>query len=146
MLHYSPPSQNPQAGSTMISTNGYVPAKASVSAETLLPLVRELLTPKLLDKSPVAVAESLIAQLHASGDVTEIDRETRLEVLVKMRDGAGLEFYTAWAKSARAMDLVQKWLKSALKGPDFADTLMPLLHVSFAKPCSQRGCPKKVCS
>lgn len=64
----------------------------------------------------------------------EVDPEMRLEILTKIRDGAGNHYFRAWLENATAMDITRDWLKSALMAKDdnshLVDTIMPLLHVS----------------
>lgn len=64
--------------------------------------------------------------------VADVDAPTRLEVLSKIRDGAGNGYYRAWSENMTALDITRDWMKAAAKGtnPAFVDTIMPLLHVS----------------
>ncbi|KAJ6612145.1 hypothetical protein B0H10DRAFT_1918313 [Mycena sp. CBHHK59/15] len=73
-----------------------------------------------------------------SGDV---DAATRLEVLTKIRDGAGNHYFRAWAENPTAVDITREWLKVAFSASREAEgggapgdavlveTIMPLLHI-----------------
>ncbi|KDQ12714.1 hypothetical protein BOTBODRAFT_34170 [Botryobasidium botryosum FD-172 SS1] len=136
------PGRSPVPGSTLISIPPSPipppsPGLASSSApppRDLLPVVRDLLTPQMLDKSPSQSASLLINHLS---DMPETNREVRLEILAKMRDGAPREFFSVWAKSIKGLDLLREWLKAAVvRGREWEDTLMPLLHVIDRLPLS----------
>jgi protein phosphatase 1 regulatory subunit 10 len=64
----------------------------------------------------------------------DVDPAMRLEILTKIRDGAGNHYFRAWLENLMAMDITRDWLKSALTAKDdgsqLEDTIMPLLHVS----------------
>ncbi|CAK5276139.1 unnamed protein product [Mycena citricolor] len=68
---------------------------------------------------------------------SEVDGATRLEILTKIRDGAGNHYFRAWAENSAAMDITREWLKAAFMsshkaadgGEDLSETTMPLLHV-----------------
>jgi protein phosphatase 1 regulatory subunit 10 len=64
--------------------------------------------------------------------VSEVDPATRLEILVKIRDGAPNHYYRAWAENTNAVDIAREWIKAAAKGNNaqLVETTMPLLHVS----------------
>lgn len=94
----------------------------------LSPTHRDILTPKTIDKSPEATANSIISLLSKS-KWDDIDCPTRLEILTKIRDNAGKEFYKVWAKNSSAMEVVRDWLKVTVTEEGWDDTLMPLLFV-----------------
>ena len=62
---------------------------------------------------------------------SEVDLSLRLQVLLKIRDYAGNDFYQAWASNLEAMDIIRDWLKSAVtsRTGEWDETVMPLLHV-----------------
>lgn len=102
-----------------------------VKQHAVLPILRELIRPQALEKSPAQAAEHVIEHLCSKGVVVECDHDTRLEVLTKLRDGANQQFFQAFSRSQRGLDVLGAWLKSALVQPEeWEDTLMPLLHVS----------------
>lgn len=67
---------------------------------------------------------------------TNVDHDVRLEILTKIRDGAGNHYFRAWAENPFAMDVTRKWLWSAISaaktGDPLSETTMPLLHVSVS--------------
>jgi len=62
---------------------------------------------------------------------SEVDLTMRLQVLSKIRDYAGNDFYQAWSSNSEAMEIIRDWLKGAVtsKTGDWDETVMPLLHV-----------------
>ena len=104
----------------------------TVPWKALVPAIRDLLTPKSLDKAPLQTAQSLISHL-ASTAWNDIDLTTRKEILTRIRDGAGKEFYRAWAKSEIGLSIVRDWLRTTVQKDGWEETLMPLLFVSRAK-------------
>ena len=65
--------------------------------------------------------------------IAEVDAATRLEILARIRDGAGNHYYRAWSENASAIEITREWIKAAAKGNSAAltETTMPLLHVSL---------------
>jgi protein phosphatase 1 regulatory subunit 10 len=75
---------------------------------------------------------------------SQVEADTRLEILSKIRDKAGNNYFRAWSENDDAIDLTRQWLKAATiadtSGKDdaenvdvderLADTLMPLLSAS----------------
>ncbi|KAK0467804.1 uncharacterized protein EV420DRAFT_1635076 [Desarmillaria tabescens] len=62
----------------------------------------------------------------------DVDAATRLEILTKIRDGAGNHYFRAWSENPTAMDISREWLKSVLATKDdstLVETIMPLLHI-----------------
>lgn len=94
----------------------------------LSPTYKEILTPKTIDKSPEATANSIISLLTKS-KWDDINCSTRVEILTKIRDNAGKEFYKVWAKNPGAMEVLRDWLKATVTEEGWDDTLMPLLFV-----------------
>jgi protein phosphatase 1 regulatory subunit 10 len=63
----------------------------------------------------------------------DVDAGTRLDILTKIRDGAGNHYFRAWAENATAIDIMREWLKAAFTAKSdssLVETIMPLLHVS----------------
>lgn len=94
----------------------------------LSPTYKEILTPKTIDKSPEATANSIISLLTKS-KWDDINCSTRVEILTKIRDNAGKEFYKVWAKNPGAMEVLRDWLKATVTEEGWDDTLMPLLFI-----------------
>jgi protein phosphatase 1 regulatory subunit 10 len=70
----------------------------------------------------------------------DVDAATRMEILTKIRDGAGNHYFRAWVENPTAVDITREWLKAAFtasrEGGDDAqlgETIMPLLHVSVRR-------------
>ncbi|KAF9458016.1 hypothetical protein BDZ94DRAFT_1271762 [Collybia nuda] len=62
----------------------------------------------------------------------DVDAGTRLEILTKIRDGAGNHYFRAWAENATAIDITREWLKAAFTAKSdnsLVETIMPLLHI-----------------
>jgi protein phosphatase 1 regulatory subunit 10 len=91
--------------------------------------IRPLLQPTTL--TGAGSVNALTDRISEYG-VADVDAPTRLEILSKIRDGAGNGYYRAWSENMTALDITRDWMKSAAKGtnPAFVDTIMPLLHVS----------------
>ncbi len=88
----------------------------------------DILTSKNINDSPRPTARSMISLLLKS-DWKLIDCATRVEILTRIRDNAGKDFYSVWANDADARDLLTEWLKTPLKQQGWDDTMMPLLSV-----------------
>ena len=76
-----------------------------------------------------------IVHTLASWPAQDVPADKRLETLTKIRDNAGNGFFRTWAENNDAMDIIREWLKAAAIGKDqglWAETIMPLLHVSAA--------------
>ncbi|KAJ8514875.1 hypothetical protein ONZ45_g7623 [Pleurotus djamor] len=61
-----------------------------------------------------------------------VDAVIRLEILTKIRDGAGNHYFRAWAENGAAMDITREWLKAAFvakQDDPLVETVMPLLHL-----------------
>ncbi|CAA7259583.1 unnamed protein product [Cyclocybe aegerita] len=63
--------------------------------------------------------------------IGEVDASTRLDILARIRDGAGNHYYRAWSENEVAVDLTYHWMKAAAKDGSGAlvETIMPLLHL-----------------
>jgi protein phosphatase 1 regulatory subunit 10 len=94
--------------------------------------IRPLLQPTAFTGAQ-AVRE--LADRIADYGVTEVDAATRLEILARIRDGAGNHYYRAWSENSIAIDITREWIKAAAKGNNaqLVETTMPLLHVSVYK-------------
>ncbi|KAG6878343.1 hypothetical protein C0993_008101 [Termitomyces sp. T159_Od127] len=79
-----------------------------------------------------AGAVSFLADTLREYGATDIDATTRLEILTRMRDGAGNHYFRAWSENGLAMTITREWLKAAqmadVESP-FVETIMPLLHI-----------------
>lgn len=63
----------------------------------------------------------------------DVDGLSRLEILTKIRDGAGNHYFRAWSENPSAIDITREWLKAAFTAKSdspLVETIMPLLHVS----------------
>ncbi|XP_006459803.1 hypothetical protein AGABI2DRAFT_191644 [Agaricus bisporus var. bisporus H97] len=72
------------------------------------------------------LVERIMSNIH------EADPSIRLEILTKIRDGAGNHYFRAWSENPRAMDITREWLKAAYSADDdspLLETIMPLLHI-----------------
>ncbi|KAG6873975.1 hypothetical protein C0995_007931 [Termitomyces sp. Mi166 len=79
-----------------------------------------------------AGAVNLLADTLRDYGATDVDAYTRLEILTKMRDGAGNHYFRAWSENGSAMTITREWLKAAqmadVESP-LVETIMPLLHI-----------------
>jgi hypothetical protein len=69
--------------------------------------------------------------------IMEVSAQTRLDILTKIRDNAGNNYFRAWLENVSAMDITREWLKAgATTNGDnqVLETVMPLLHVCFLCP------------
>lgn len=67
-----------------------------------------------------------------STNMQDADPGVRLEILTKIRDGAGNHYFRAWSENSRAMDITREWLRAAYAANDnspLIETTMPLLHI-----------------
>ncbi|KAH0586990.1 hypothetical protein H2248_005812 [Termitomyces sp. 'cryptogamus'] len=91
------------------------------------------LRPQLLTTSfSGAGAVNLLADTLREYGATDVDAHTRLEILTKMRDGAGNHYFRAWSENGLAMTITREWLRAAQiadgESP-LVETIMPLLHI-----------------
>jgi hypothetical protein len=82
--------------------------------------------------------QQLVGKIVEYG-ISEVNAQTRLDILTKIRDNAGNNYFRAWLENVSAMDITREWLKAG--APTTADnqvleTVMPLLHVCFLCPYS----------
>ena len=121
LLHTSPSSPL-----TPNQPNGPVAGPSNPSKSSLISVLNGLLSPKSLPNSPAQIVRTIMAM-----GPSEVDLSLRLQVLLKIRDYAGNDFYQAWASNLEAMDIIRDWLKGAVtsKTGDWDETIMPLLHV-----------------
>jgi protein phosphatase 1 regulatory subunit 10 len=84
-----------------------------------------------------AQAVATLVDRVADYGAADVEPAMRLEILTRIRDGAGNHYFRAWLENATAMDITRDWLKSALMAKDdnsqLVDTIMPLLHVRGRK-------------
>jgi protein phosphatase 1 regulatory subunit 10 len=97
--------------------------------------------PSLQSKSFSGGARSvqqLVSKIIEYG-ITEVSSQTRLDIVTKIRDNAGNNYFRAWLENVSAMDITREWLKAgATTNGDnqVLETVMPLLHVCFLCPYS----------
>ncbi|KAJ7179627.1 hypothetical protein C8R46DRAFT_1160152 [Mycena filopes] len=107
----------------------------------LLTQIRPLLHPSQF--SGAGAVSNLAQRLYDYG-TADVDPATRLEILTKIRDGAGNHYFRAWAENQTAVDITREWLKAAFTasregGEDaeaLGETIMPLLHIIDRLPMS----------
>ena len=100
------------------------------SGPSLLEQVRTLLTARKLDSAPQKTAQALMDILL--GENVVADKETRMEVLTRMRDHAPAGFFEVIGTNTPMVGLMQSWARGAYKKEELEDTLMPLLQVSWS--------------
>ncbi|KDR74518.1 hypothetical protein GALMADRAFT_157714 [Galerina marginata CBS 339.88] len=78
-----------------------------------------------------AQAVNQLTNLIAEYGATDVEAASRLEILARIRDGAGNHYYRAWSENTTAIDITREWIKAAAKGNNAAlvETTMPLLHL-----------------
>ncbi|KAG6896863.1 hypothetical protein C0992_005610 [Termitomyces sp. T32_za158] len=79
-----------------------------------------------------AGAVSFLADTLREYGATDVDAHTRLEILTRMRDGAGNHYFRAWSENGLAMTITREWLKAAQMADaesPLVETIMPLLHI-----------------
>ena len=77
--------------------------------------------------------QQLVGKIVEYG-ISEVSPQTRLDILTKIRDNAGNNYFRAWLENVSAMDITREWLKTgATTNADnqVLETVMPLLHVCF---------------
>lgn len=97
---------------------------------TFLAAIKPLLTPTSFTGAGAVL--QLVGHIEDYGTL-EVDPQTRMDILTKMRDNAGNHYFRAWVENEGAMEVTREWLKSAYasKGDSpLVETIMPLLHVS----------------
>jgi protein phosphatase 1 regulatory subunit 10 len=92
--------------------------------------IRPLLQPNSF--SGAAAVQTLVSQIADYGSA-EVDAQTRLDILTKIRDNAGNHYFRAWVENSTAIEITREWLKTgftAKSDSPLVETIMPLLHVS----------------
>ncbi|CCA73557.1 hypothetical protein PIIN_07510 [Serendipita indica DSM 11827] len=130
-LDYEP---TPETLSEQPSTPPTASTPPAPPAKPLIDQVKSLLTPKHLDKDPRGTAEKLFSLLIVSADQDKVsfvntDKDTRMEVLTRIRDHAPKEFYTLYGKNLDALVLLRDWGKDAVKKEAYIETAMNWLQV-----------------
>ncbi|OBZ71852.1 hypothetical protein A0H81_08113 [Grifola frondosa] len=96
---------------------------------SFLSAIRDLLQPTSF--TGAGAVSQLVSYIEDYG-IQEVDTQTRLEILTKMRDNAGNHYFRAWVENEGAMDITREWLKLAYTGKgnsQLVETIMPLLHI-----------------
>lgn len=81
----------------------------------------------------VRSVQQLVSKIVEFG-ISEVSGQTRLDILTKIRDNAGNNYFRAWLENVAAMDITREWLKAGATGNadnQMLETVMPLLHVCF---------------
>ncbi|KAJ7265938.1 hypothetical protein B0H12DRAFT_1100197 [Mycena haematopus] len=101
--------------------------------QQMLTAIRPLLQANAF--SGAAAVATLATRIFDYGSA-DVDAATRMEILTKIRDGAGNHYFRAWAENPTAVDITREWLKAGFtasrEGGDDAqlgETIMPLLHL-----------------
>ncbi|KIY48964.1 hypothetical protein FISHEDRAFT_17750, partial [Fistulina hepatica ATCC 64428] len=94
----------------------------------LVSALKPLLLPTAFTGAQAVI--KLVGLIDEHGAV-DVDAQIRIEILTKIRDGAGNHYFRAWAENSDAMDITREWLKGSIDAEDKAlcDTIMPLLHL-----------------
>ncbi|KAJ6516426.1 hypothetical protein C8R45DRAFT_960109 [Mycena sanguinolenta] len=123
----SPPQEQQQAPAP---PPGPTPAERR---QQMLTAIRPLLQATAF--TGAAAVATLATRLFDYGSA-DVDAATRMEILTKIRDGAGNHYFRAWAENPTAVDITREWLKAAFSasredGDDaqLGETIMPLLHL-----------------
>ncbi|KAN0140181.1 hypothetical protein V8E53_002077 [Lactarius tabidus] len=80
--------------------------------------------------------QQLVSRIVEYG-ISEVSGQTRLDILTKIRDNAGNNYFRAWLENISAMDVTRDWLKSgaAINADNqVLETVMPLLHIADRLP------------
>ena len=72
------------------------------------------------------------------GENVVADKESRMEVLTRMRDHAPAGFFEVIGKNTPMVGLMQSWARAAYKKEELEVTLMPLLQVSLPRTSDQK--------
>jgi protein phosphatase 1 regulatory subunit 10 len=98
--------------------------------EAFLNGIKSSLQPKNFSGGARSV-QQLVSRIIEYG-ILEVSAQTRLDILTKIRDNAGNNYFRAWLENVAAMDVTREWLKAgAATNADnqVLETVMPLLHV-----------------
>lgn len=132
------PSINSAQGEALSSVNsGPASQPAPASGSSVEERKRKFLTGirPLLQSSAFSGAQAVQHLTDRIGDfgVADIDAQTRLDILARIRDGAGNHYYRAWSENSLAVEITREWIKAAAKDDSGAlqETIMPLLHVCY---------------
>jgi len=82
--------------------------------------------------------QQLVGKIVEYG-ISEVSAQTRLDILTRIRDNAGNNYFRAWLENVSAMDITREWLKTGTTtnaDNQVLETVMPLLHVCFLCPHS----------
>ncbi|THH13327.1 hypothetical protein EW146_g6870, partial [Bondarzewia mesenterica] len=109
------------------------PATATAPVQSRKDAFLAALKPSLSPKnfSGARGVQQLVSPIADYG-ILEVDAQTRLEILTKIRDNAGNHFFRAWLENSTAMDVTREWLKAGATNTDdeqVQETIMPLLHI-----------------
>lgn len=102
--------------------------------EQFLSAIKPSLSPKSF--SGARGVQQLVNQIAEYG-ITQVDAQTRLDILTKIRDNAGNHFFRAWLENPTAMEIAREWLKAGATNTDddqLQETIMPLLHITDRLP------------
>ena len=114
------------------------PAPPSQSRrEAFLNAIQPSLQPKSFSGGARGV-QQLVGKIVEYG-ILEVSAQIRLDILTKVRDNAGNNYFRAWLENVSAMDIAREWLKAgAATNADnqVLETVMPLLHVCCLCPYS----------
>lgn len=80
--------------------------------------------------------QQLVSKIEEFG-ISEVSAQTRFDILTKIRDNAGNNYFRAWLENVAAMDITREWLKAgATSNADnqVLETVMPLLHIADRLP------------
>jgi hypothetical protein len=147
---YQPYMPHSAGGSSLTQVLDYTPelgdssiplppvAPLPVSTEPLIDQVKRLLTAKKLDQVPQETAHKLIDLLlpgksspgnNSAPIPVSVDKDTRLEILTRIRDHAPKQFFAVLASDLDMLTLFREWGKNAAKKEEFEETLMGWLQV-----------------
>jgi protein phosphatase 1 regulatory subunit 10 len=80
--------------------------------------------------------QQLVSRIVEYG-ILEVSAQTRLDILTKVRDNAGNNYFRAWLENVAAMDIAREWLRAGATGSadnQVLETVMPLLHIADRLP------------
>ncbi|KAI9448515.1 hypothetical protein H4582DRAFT_1901117 [Lactarius indigo] len=80
--------------------------------------------------------QQLVSRIIEYG-ISEVSGQTRLDILTKIRDNAGNNYFRAWLENISAMDITRDWLKAGATintDNQVLETVMPLLHIADRLP------------
>lgn len=100
--------------------------------EAFLNGIKSSLQPKNFSGGARSV-QQLVSRIIEYG-IPEVSAQTRLDILTKIRDNAGNNYFRAWLENVAAMDITREWLKAGATinaDNQMQETVMPLLHVCF---------------